>query len=408
MKRLIFALALALAPPAFADAGFFKDFVIVNAGDGDAYYDTYGVDETTDFQGLDLGSYCAGTDTLILAGAEANTFQNGNDFVDFARINYTVYPADSPPSSLEFTGDYLFFQAEFPNPFGGVDKVWRSTDFGYDLIAAAQSPGEDTTFALQVYFDGQASFCCGSFPFFDSNFGANYTATYTVLGDSDGDGTCDQADGCPDDPDKTEAGSCGCGNAETDSDEDGTPDCIDGCPGDGAKIASGSCGCGNAETDSDEDGTPDCIDGCPFNGNKAAPGSCGCGPEDDALTACLVEYCGAVDEDVFEVCAETFCAAEIAVCFPVDDADADGVADQADACPGTLEGATVDASGCSGSQAVAAACDAAGSWKNHGAYVSCVSKAAEAQVEQGLLTDAEADALVSAAAKSKVGKPNKN
>lgn len=38
-------------------------------------------------------------------------------------------------------------------------------------------------------------------------------------------------------------------NACVDSDGDGTVDCLDGCPDDPAKIDPGSCGCGNLETD---------------------------------------------------------------------------------------------------------------------------------------------------------------
>jgi hypothetical protein len=53
------------------------------------------------------------------------------------------------------------------------------------------------------------------------------------------------------------SGSC------PDSDGDGTDDCIDGCPNDPGKIAPGTCGCGVADTDSDGDGTPNCNDGCP-------------------------------------------------------------------------------------------------------------------------------------------------
>ncbi|MDB4633131.1 hypothetical protein OAG01_01670, partial [bacterium] len=39
--------------------------------------------------------------------------------------------------------------------------------------------------------------------------------------DSDGDGVIDDCDGCPNDPDKTEPGDCGCGGADTDGDGDG-------------------------------------------------------------------------------------------------------------------------------------------------------------------------------------------
>lgn len=100
--------------------------------------------------------------------------------------------------------------------------------------------------------------------------------------DVDGDGTFDCVDDCPDDSDKTEPGFCGCGFTEEDSDQDGIPDCVDNCvdvenngqedsDGDGVgnacdlcpldleKSDPGTCGCGESEADADNDGTIDCI-----------------------------------------------------------------------------------------------------------------------------------------------------
>ena len=42
--------------------------------------------------------------------------------------------------------------------------------------------------------------------------------------DTDGDGTLDCNDNCPNDPDKIEPGQCGCGVPDTDTDGDGTAD----------------------------------------------------------------------------------------------------------------------------------------------------------------------------------------
>lgn len=50
------------------------------------------------------------------------------------------------------------------------------------------------------------------------------------------------------------------------------------------------------------------------------------------------------------------------------------------------------------------ACDPAATYRNHGAFVSCVAKAAEALFEAGLITEAEKDAIVEDAAQSDVGK----
>jgi len=88
---------------------------------------------------------------------------------------------------------------------------------------------------------------------------------------------CQGPDGCPDDPDKTEPGECGCGVADIDGDHDGTADCNDDCPEDPNKTEPGECGCGVANTDDDGDGTPNCHDGCPDDPVKIDPGDCGCG-----------------------------------------------------------------------------------------------------------------------------------
>jgi hypothetical protein len=47
--------------------------------------------------------------------------------------------------------------------------------------------------------------------------------------DDDNDGVQNCADGCPQDPQKSDPGACGCGAPENDLDGDRIPDCIDNC-----------------------------------------------------------------------------------------------------------------------------------------------------------------------------------
>jgi Thrombospondin type 3 repeat len=60
-------------------------------------------------------------------------------------------------------------------------------------------------------------------------------------------------DVCPDDPNKTGPGQCGCGELETDTDSDGFADCVDNC----VNIAN------DPQTDGDGDGIGDACDNCP-------------------------------------------------------------------------------------------------------------------------------------------------
>ncbi|HSA59313.1 MAG TPA: hypothetical protein VLJ37_06470 [bacterium] len=153
--------------------------------------------------------------------------------------------------------------------------------------------------------------------------------------DRDGDGQCGGGDLCPNDPDKTVPGACGCGVSDADTDKDGAPDCNDDCSGDPAKTNPGICGCGVSDNDSDGDTVPDCNDVCPDQPNidtdgdetldclelcpddpaKTEPGVCGCGvpdadtdgdgtldcndncPNDPAKTSAGICGCGTADTD---------------------------------------------------------------------------------------------------------------
>ncbi len=156
------------------------------------------------------------------------------------------------------------------------------------------------------------------------------TQVAVVLGlDRDGDGTPDHLDDCPDDPLKTEAGFCGCGEPETDTDLDGTPDCVDGCPDDADKTEPGICGCGEPETDTDADGTPDCNDECPEDAGKIEAGVCGCGVAE-------TDTDGDGTPDCNDECPEDADKIEAGICgcgVAETDTDGDGTPDCNDECP---------------------------------------------------------------------------
>jgi len=160
--------------------------------------------------------------------------------------------------------------------------------------------------------------------------------------DSDGDGVIDPCDGCPTDPDKIDAGECGCGNPDTDTDGDGTPDCNDGCPSDPNKTSPGVCGCGVADTDSDGDGTPDCNDGCPNDPNKVTPGECGCGTPDTDSDADGTPDC-------IDGCPTDPNKTDPGTCgcgTPDTDTDGDGTPDCIDGCPDDPNKVTPGDCGC--------------------------------------------------------------
>ena len=150
---------------------------------------------------------------------------------------------------------------------------------------------------------------------FDSDYmNLNYVTFTQVILDTDNDGTPDDEDGCPNDPDKIEPGICGCSLIDSDVDGDGIYDCNDDHPfdydNDGINTQD-DCDDTNPaigeETDwyadTDNDGVGDASasimactqpqgyvvssgDVCPEDGNKTAPGDCGCGNTEQSCLDC--------------------------------------------------------------------------------------------------------------------------
>ena len=139
----------------------------------------------------------------------------------------------------------------------------------------------------------------------------------------------DCSDSCPNDPDKTLPGLCGCGVAELDTDGDLTADCLDACQLDATKTQAETCGCGASEADTDGDTVPDCVDLCATDPQKSAPGICGCDvPDTDSDTDGAADCLDECDTDPLKV-APGICGCDVADA----DSDTDGTLDCLDLCP---------------------------------------------------------------------------
>lgn len=237
-----------------------------------------------------------------------------------------------------------------------------------------------------------------------------------ALNDGDGDGVCGDVDNCASayNPDQADTDGNGVGDACNDADDadgDEWESGVDNCPqvfnpdqsdldGDALGDLCDVCPL-DLENDADGDGICESDDNCPTvaNGNQADNDSDGMGD------ACDTDDDNDGLADVADNCP--FDANPLQEDYDVDgvgdacdkDYDGDGVIDKNDACLPTPVGETVDANGCS----IAQLCPCGNAWKNHGSYVSCVAHAAEDFLAAGLITEAEKDAVVSAAAQSECG-----
>lgn len=220
-------------------------------------------------------------------------------------------------------------------------------------------------------------------------------AANTNQADLDGDGFGDSCDNCPEvaNPD------------QSDLDGDGIGDVCDSCPVDADNDADGDGVCGNVDIcpliadpdqlDDDIDGLGDVCDNCPYatNAGQEDADADGIG---DACDNCVdLANIDQLDYDMDGIGD---------LCDP--DIDGDGIDNETDLCETTPLGEVVDPGiGCSIAELVP--CEGpmgtTESWKNHGKYVSLVSKTAKRFQKLGLITSAEKGEVVSEAARSMCG-----
>jgi len=232
-------------------------------------------------------------------------------------------PSDPPANMISFDDD------GGPGVLSGfypMDAITLNADTRYWLVISTYGNGATGEYALclgggySVIGDADND---GLLDDEDVCFGDQST------GDTDGDGVCNDVDACDIDPDKRDAGACGCGVPDTDSDGDSVPDCLDGCPDNPNKLEPGVCGCDQADDDADGDGIPDCIDDCPDDAGKIAPGLCGCGQPDQ-------DNDGDGWLDCFDNCPFNANSGQ-------SDEDGDGIGDLCDNCPSAANADQADA-----------------------------------------------------------------
>jgi|GEM_PF-2192164 len=200
---------------------------------------------------------------------------------DLSKLKNIVFSPNDPIALMPDMTQQLHVKGEFSDGYNrditsGMGIVYSENIVSGLKIVAGDSP------CIEVSSSGVVkALAPGKAEVVATNSGYYATVRIVVQGE---EGT----DYCPNDPNKTEPGACGCDKAETDTDNDGAPDCIDQCPNDLKKAQPGACGCGASETgDKDGDGTPDCIDQCSNDPKKTQPGNCGCGV---AETGCGSTY----------------------------------------------------------------------------------------------------------------------
>ena len=130
----------------------------------------------------------------------------------------------------------VFFIVSFGTPQSGIAGQWVLTETCGVLDGWHQS--EEIVDGIKYIVDyfgcsnpaTDSGDMCPNHPCRDCNSYYCAEGSEKWEWDTDEDGIPDSSDGCPNDPNKSESGACGCGVSDTDSDIDGVADCVDNDP----------------------------------------------------------------------------------------------------------------------------------------------------------------------------------
>lgn len=193
MKKyiLLFSLFLIGTISARADFGIWASAVYINTNGTSQFYSTQLLNDpnsigTVNF-GSNLGTFQANTNTLSILGAELKTFRSDGGNVCGGNIYFTVYPVGARPGSPTFNAIGMNFLCDcnggnFNSCGGGTctdgrDQKWQRIDQATDLTQLAVG---DYTLELYYEISGNASPNSCTESRFDSDFGNNYKANFSI------------------------------------------------------------------------------------------------------------------------------------------------------------------------------------------------------------------------------------
>lgn len=174
--RAVLLLSLFLAYPVFGQtSGFNTTSLLLSInGSSTTYFDLQAVTSNPDFNGLNLGSFCKGSNGIVFKGAECNNYTCGSCSIASCQIYYRVYLTSGTPGS--FVSKSISFVSSTSNTCGGSAQVWSTNTYSDTIIAANNlTPGNYT---FEVYTTQQSG-CSGQQ--YANNSGANYKAYFSVL-----------------------------------------------------------------------------------------------------------------------------------------------------------------------------------------------------------------------------------
>ena len=154
-------------------SGIFESYAILSFNGGaNEYFDMQASTGNTDLQGANFGTATIGTTSLVVKGGQNKTYKNGGCNINSSTIFYRVYKTGDAPGAFASISE--LFLANLPNP---GDQSWEGTSGSTNLILGL-TPG---SYTLEMY--SSANFdSCGTGTHFSNNSGANYKATFTVVG----------------------------------------------------------------------------------------------------------------------------------------------------------------------------------------------------------------------------------
>ncbi|MBN1268016.1 MAG: hypothetical protein JXB04_00370 [Kiritimatiellae bacterium] len=202
MRKFVFGLvlfacaALLFAPFAFGAAGIIRTYVQIDNGSAATWYDCYFNDfnpSTTDFDGLNLGTFTEG-DTLTLSGGEVGTYDDGPggwDDTTGAAIFYRVYAQGSTPGAftqlgLGWTSDSPYNDASGQQYTGAGDQKWAQIASTPSLLLGLSGDG---VYYVEFYHEGYFQWGGGAGTWTETqNNGGSYFQGYFTYDDLDEDG----------------------------------------------------------------------------------------------------------------------------------------------------------------------------------------------------------------------------